>query len=166
MPSLELNPASNQFHIRLRFAGRAFKRSLKTSDQMEAEAALARVTETMSLINRGVLELPAAEDVTRFLLSYGKLSNKPELKRPMSLEDLFRKYQKSLPTHAKEASTLETEEIHLRHFRKCLPMNRPLPEITSDVIQGYVNKQLQRKVRGKQLSPETVKRQMDTLTFR
>ena len=160
MPSLELNPSSNRYHVRFRFAGRAFKRSLKTSDRMEAEAALARVTETMSLVDRGVLELPTGADVTAFLLSYGKRSKKPEIEPTLSLRDLIAKYQSSLPSHAKEASTLETEEIHLRHFRRYLPMGRPLAEITTEVVQAYVNTQLRRKVRGNPISPETVKRQM------
>lgn len=43
MASVSVDPVSNQFHIRFRFAGQAFKRSLKTANLREATAALARV---------------------------------------------------------------------------------------------------------------------------
>ncbi len=43
MASVSVDPVSNQFHIRFRLAGQAFKRSLKTANLREATAALARV---------------------------------------------------------------------------------------------------------------------------
>lgn len=52
MASLERNPQSGRYHVRYRFAGRSFKRSLKTSDTKAASAAIARLEETMSLVQR------------------------------------------------------------------------------------------------------------------
>ena len=78
MASVSVDPVSNQFHIRFRFAGQAFKRSLKTESPKEATAALARVEETLSLLQRGVLELPADADPATFGAfggSFGKDKN-------------------------------------------------------------------------------------------
>ena len=83
MASVSVDPVSNQFHIRFRFAGQAFKRSLKTANLREASAALARVEETLSLLQRGVVELPADADPATFLLSAGKTNN--GRKRPRRL---------------------------------------------------------------------------------
>lgn len=163
MASIEQNPKSKRYHIRFRFRRREFKRSLKTSDRKQALAALARVEETISLVHRGVLEMPQHVDPTVFLLSNGRRANDEPLPDHFSLDELFTKYQRSLPTHAKEASTLETEEIHIRHFRKHLPVRKPATSITTDDVQTYVNQQLKRKRNGRPISPETVKRQMDTL---
>ena len=98
MASVSVNPVSNQFHIRFRFAGQAFKRSLKTAILREATAALARVEETLSLLQRGVLELPADADPATFLLSAGKTKHRPQkAAKPLTLGQLIDSYLKSLP---------------------------------------------------------------------
>ncbi|MFO0940047.1 MAG: hypothetical protein U0930_04705 [Pirellulales bacterium] len=53
MATLDHHPTSKHYLIRFRFAGRSYKRSLKTTNQKLAETAVARVEETIS---RGVLE--------------------------------------------------------------------------------------------------------------
>ena len=163
MPSLELNPTSNRYHIRFRFGGKSFKRSLKTSDKVSAQAAVARVSETILLVERGVIEMPTGADVATFLLSNGRRSEKPKLECTLTLRDLFAQYLTSLPSHAKEDSTLETEQIHLRHFERGLPLGKPIGEVTTAVVQSFVNKQLHRRFRNRPLKPETVKRQIATL---
>jgi hypothetical protein len=92
---------SNQFHIR--FAGQAFKRSLKTANLREASAALARVEETPSLLQRGVMELPADADPATFLLSAGKTKQRSQkAEKVLTLGQLIDSYLKSLPEQAKK----------------------------------------------------------------
>lgn len=162
MASIEINSESKQFHIRFRYGKREFKRSLKTADEKEARAALARAEETLSLVHRGVLELPRDADPTVFFLSQGRTA-KRNVSLSVSLKELFEKYERNLPTHAKEASTIETEQTHLRHFRKHFPTSRSASSITTHDVQLFVNKQLKRKVNGRFIKVETVKRQIDTL---
>ena len=124
MASVSVDPVSNQFHIRFRFAGQAFKRSLKTESPKEATAALARVEETLSLLQRGVLELPADADPATFLLSAGKTKQRPQkAEKALTLGQLIDSYLKSLPEQAKEKTTLKTEATHIKHFRARLPMS-------------------------------------------
>ena len=59
MPYLELDSASGFYRIRFRYQGRPYKRSLKTGDTVEANAASARVAETIRLLERGRLQMPA-----------------------------------------------------------------------------------------------------------
>ena len=67
MATIVRDTHSDQYHIRFRFAGRSFKRSLKTDREAHAAASLARLTETISLVRRGVLELPPDVEAERIL---------------------------------------------------------------------------------------------------
>ena len=69
MASLELDPVSGRHRIRFRFAGRAYKRSLKTQDRREARAVVGRVDEMIRLLERGRLELPTGAEPGAFILS-------------------------------------------------------------------------------------------------
>jgi len=164
MASVSFDPASNQFHIRFRFAGQAFKRSLKTAIQKDATAALARVEETLSLLQRGVLELPAEADPATFLLSGGKTKQRPQkVEKALTLGQLIDSYLKSLPEQAKEKTTLKTEATHIKHFRARLPMSKAVDSLTTNDIQQFINAESRRKVGTKFISPDTIKRHMDTL---
>lgn len=68
MATIVRDTHSNQYHIRFRFAGRSSKRSLRTDRETQAAASLARLTETISLVRRGVLELPPEADTVTFLV--------------------------------------------------------------------------------------------------
>lgn len=54
------------FHVHFRFAGKRFKRSLKTRNTTEANRRLARLSETIRLVEMGRLEIPADQDARRF----------------------------------------------------------------------------------------------------
>ena len=164
MASVSFDLSSNQFHVRFRFAGQAFKRSLKTANLKEATAALARVEETLSLLQRGVLELPAEADPATFLLSGGKTKKRlQKAEKSLTLGQLIDSYLKSLPEQAKEKTTLKTEATHIKHFRTRLPMSKAVDLLTTNDIQQFINAESRRKVGTKFISPETIKRHMDTL---
>ena len=162
MATIFLEPNSNRYHIRFRFGGVPYKRSLRTADKKQANAALVRLEETVSLVERGVFTIPPGTDTTAFLLSGGKLQSKAQA-RHISLGALFTMYQKSLPKNAKDESTIKTEQTHLKHFRKYIPLSKPATSIASHDIQKYVNKRLKQKFAGKLICADTVKREMNTL---
>lgn len=118
MATILRDSQSDQYHIRFRFAGREFKRSLKTDQEKQAAASQARLTETISLVRRGVLDLPAEADPVTFLLSGGRKGSVPISIPSMTLGQLFAKYQAELPEQAKETTTLKTETTHIKIFRK------------------------------------------------
>ena len=164
MASVSQDPVTNQFHIRFRYAGQAFKRSLKTANLREANAALARVEETLSLLTRGVLEMPADADPATFLLSGGKTSHQPrKTEKVLTLGQLIEAYQKTLPAQAKEQSTLKTEATHIKRFKASLPVNKAVDALTTHDIQQFINSESRRKIGEKFISPDTIKRHMDTL---
>ena len=77
MAWLEQASDSGNFKICLRWNGRKKRKSLPTDDPKTAQAILLRFEETVALVERGRLELPASGDIMTFLLSDGKLSESP-----------------------------------------------------------------------------------------
>ncbi len=61
------------FHVRFRFRGKEYKKSLKTHDKGAATAALHVVTLTIHRLLTGQIQLPAAVDPGDFILSGGTL---------------------------------------------------------------------------------------------
>lgn len=163
MATIVRDTHSDQYHIRFRFAGRSFKRSLKTDRQTQAAASLARLTETISLVRRGVLELPPEADTVTFLLSGGRTRSVLASGPSITLGQLFTKYQTTLPEQAKERSTLKTEATHIKIFRKKMPLSKSLDLITTHDVQQFINLESRRKIGERCLSPDTVKREVDTL---
>lgn len=113
--------ASGRYRIIFTYSGDRFFVSLKTKNLKEATASLARLEENLHDLERGRISLPYGADLDVFLLSDGKLLQKPVLERSLSLKELFEHYQKNHPVGAKEANTRYTESIHLKHHRtRCL----------------------------------------------
>lgn len=65
MAYLELDSTSGFYRVRFRYQGRPYKRSVKTADQAEAAGVVARVDETIRLLERGRLEMPTVEDLSK-----------------------------------------------------------------------------------------------------
>ena len=168
MASLEYDAASSRYRLRFRYADRAYKRSLKTTDQCEAKTVASRVEETIRLLEHGRLEIPPDADPAAFILSDGKSNGKPTTPAIRTLEDLFALYTEKLPTGAKEVSTLEGEAIHRKHLLRHLKGSSLVRSMTAGDMQTYVEKRLQDKWRGKVIRPDTIKKELTTfrLTWR
>ncbi len=95
MAGIELR--DGRYNIILRFGGKRFVRSLKTSDEDVALARKLRVEENIQLVESGRLQIPEGADVVTFLLSDGKLSKKPVAKTSLTLTKLFTDFFDELP---------------------------------------------------------------------
>ncbi len=120
MASLEQQARGGNFRVIFWFDGRKFSRTLKTSDEQEANSVVQRIEENIRLVERGRLEIPPDADVAIFLLSDGKLDKKTILPTTMKLEDFLTKYRQQIPHDSLEANTLCTMEIHLKHLQRIL----------------------------------------------
>ncbi len=76
MASLDIDNYSKLHRIRFRFAGRSYKRSLKTTDRYEAMTVKGRVEETIRLLERGRLEMPLNADPAAYIMSDGKINRR------------------------------------------------------------------------------------------
>lgn len=154
---------SGQYHIAFRFGNQKFKRSLRTSNRKEAEAAKSRVDENIRLVERGRLTLPDDADVAAFLISDGMLKSRVIVARPLTLRELFSRYQSEMPSAAMEQNSRSTVKVHLRHIERLLGRSLPLHEVTSQTLQAYVqSRSVERGLRGSTVSPTTLRKEMTT----
>ena len=131
MASLDIDNSSRRHRIRFRFAGRSYKRSLKTTDRYEAMTVKGRVEETIRLLERGRLEMSLNADPAAYIMSDGKINRKPLPPPIRTITELFDKYRKGLPEGAKEQTTLKGEEIHVGHLKRHLGPPHGLSSRTS-----------------------------------
>jgi hypothetical protein len=80
MAWLDKDP-SGFFHVCFRLGERKLKRSLRTKNDRQANAACLRLEENLRLVELGCLELPSGGDIPVFLLTDGRLNGKPEARQ-------------------------------------------------------------------------------------
>ncbi len=159
---LELDPLSQHYRVRFRYAGKQYKRSLRTTDSREARGLKGRVEETILLLERGRLEMPEGADPATFILSDGKLAKKQTTSAVNTIGELFRLYDERLPEGVKEPTTRATEITHQAHLLKHLKTRTVLKTLTPADMQDFASKRLQDKWRKKRIGPETVKKELAT----
>lgn len=155
----------DSLHVVFRFGGRKFSRSLKTSIRSEAEGAVARLIENLSLIERGRLIIPTGADVPTFLLSDGKLNERPKVNATLTLTDLFTQYFDMLPAGNLEQSTIDGMRSHERQLCDVMGKRFRVRELGLLDLQRFVEVRSQgRGIRGRQTSAATIKKAV--VTFR
>ncbi len=162
MAYLELDSTSGIYRIRFRYQGRPYKRSIKTVDAVEAVGLVGRVEETIRLLERGRIEMPADADPGLFIVSDGKQVKKTVTERADTLEELLATYQKSIPPGAKAETTICTEGLHIAHLLGHLKKAKPMQSVTTSDMQAYIDKRLHDSYRKKPIRPETVRKEVAT----
>ncbi|HBE71545.1 MAG TPA: hypothetical protein DDW52_25660 [Planctomycetaceae bacterium] len=162
MASIQQDPSGN-FHVCFRFRNRRFKRSLKTHIKRKAEAAASRVEENIRLIDDGRIELPEDVDIPVFLLSDGKLLEKPKLVENVSLGSLFTRYRESIPDDSIEATSLATMKIHMKHVTRILGESQTLRAVRKPHLQEYVTQRSREPGRHGNISAATIRKEIATL---
>jgi len=162
MASLQLR--GERYRSVFRFDGRKFQHTLKTTEEGEAASCLVRLEENLRLVERGRLVLPPGADLPTFLLSDGRLNEKPKFVNPVTLKELYDRYLETHRNGAMEANSLETVAMHLRHFIATLGEKFPLPTLTLAQLQQHVDRRSKkRRIRGRPLSPITLRKEMASL---
>lgn len=163
MASLQQDP-SGVFHICFRYGKQRFKRSLQTTDNKKATAATVRVSENLRMVSLGRMEIPDDADVPTFLLSDGVVASKPQPICILTLSELFPKYLDSIPEGAIEKTSVETNQIHMKHFVRVLGKNKPLRSLTASDLQKYVTTRSREDGRrGNNVSAATIRKEIATL---
>jgi integrase len=161
--SLMQNKSTGRFYVRFRYAGASYKRSLKTNSPHVAEAALARLEDTLQLVQLGRITIPDDADPATFLLTDGKKSDQPGPEEVRTLGELCDAYLAALPEGTKEATTLQGEAIHRRHLLRILKKRSSLKTFSQRILQYYINQRLGESYRGKPIRPATIKKEITTL---
>lgn len=153
------------YRIKFRHAGRNESHPLRTPDRKEAESCLARFEENLRLLERGRLDLPPDADLATFLLSDGKLNEKPLAEKPTALVELFDHYHARHPEGVKEETTRYTERIHIAHLKRILGPKTLLSTITTETLQGYVATRSKEDSKfGPGISHTTIRKELATLS--
>lgn len=165
MASLQL--VSGHYHISFRFAGRRFKRSLKTSRRDEADARRVRLEETIKLVETGRLEVPGdVSDIAAFLLSDGKAgqNGKPTFPPQGQLKQVFDDFFAAIPDGSLEDSTLTGMHMHERHLLRLLGSDFLIQKLSVDRLQTYVNRRTKERTHyGTFVQPNTIHKELVTL---
>jgi integrase len=150
------------FRIRFRYGADKYDCSLNTNDETEAQDCVSRLEENLRLLLRGkIAPPPPGADLGVYLLSDGKLQGKPVVEKPLTLAELFDRYQQ-LPDGIKEKNTRYTEDIHIRHFKRLLGGRTPVLSVTTAVLQSYVDARSRETFRGRPLSHATLRKEIGT----
>ncbi len=161
MASLELR--GKTYSIVFRYGGRKITRSLKTRDIKEAQSRLSRLEENLRLVDAGRLTLPLQADVATFLLSDGKIEQKPVL-RSLTLGAAFSQFFDAIPSKSLEKTTLDGMQIHRRHLERLLGEKRTLQTLALSDLQLYVNTRCDEPgQRGGTVGPNTINKELTTL---
>lgn len=152
------------FRVNFWHGGRHFSRSLKTGDPRKAEATKIRLEENLSDLERGRLELPPDADLIAFLISDGKLTQRPkDMPAPqvVTLNELRDRYVQTHSNGAMEQNSLDTVKMHLRHFISSLGESFPVQTLTLTHLQDHVDRRAKKKgLRKRPLSPTTLRKEM------
>lgn len=156
---------SDNYHVCFRLGDRKFKRSLKTASQSQAESAKGRIEESMRLVDRGYLVIPAGADIPDFLLSDGKISGPVDIPTVVSLKELIEQYEKTISGGAVEESTLYTIRIHIKHLKAILGEDLDVRALTRSHLQEYINRRrAQKGHHGSAISPVTIRKELTTMS--
>lgn len=153
---------SGNYLVSFRWAGKAYNRSLDTQDHDLAQAGLARVDETLTLLRRGRLTIPERADPGILIKSGGVLVGKPTHVEPprsltiAELADLFVEHVK------KDPGTMRTIRIHLGHVRRLLGDGAPFEAIGLADIQRYCDRRAKDEWHGKPIRPYTIRKELRT----
>jgi len=145
---------------RFRFQGKEYKKSLKTSDSVQAAAAFRRVEDTLHWLGIHHLVVPEGVDPGDFIVSGGTLAAlvAPEPKSELpSLVSLIEEYKDNL-AHMAE-SHRGTIAVHLRTFQKKLKdkIDSPIDAVEQRELERFL------QLRLKERSHTTVCKERGTL---
>lgn len=161
MASLQTDPSGN-YHVKFRFAGRQYRRSLRTKLSRKAEAAASHVEENIRLILEGRMTLPTGADIPTFLLSDGKLSEPLQLSPEIRIGELFEKHQRAIPRDTLESTTISTFKVHMGHIVRLIGGRKFLGTLTKSELQEYVTTRSKEAGRRGFVSAATIRKELGT----
>ena len=163
MASLQMDPSGN-WHIHFRFAGKRFKRSLKTKDEDEARGLRGRIEDNIRLVERGVRVIPNDADAYLFLLSDGQVQQPVEIPDDLTLQQLFKDYKESVE-QSLEPTTFYTIGVHSKHLLRLLGAKLNPRSLRQENLQDYINaRQKERTQKDTKVTPTTIRKEIATLS--
>jgi hypothetical protein len=145
-------------------AGKRYQGAVKAKTERDAGQAKMRVERNLQLLEEGRLAYdPLADDLFVLMLSDGRLNAPVKAGQRVSFGDFLNRYQTNRPPD-KDAATVYTENIHIKHLLRLLGDKTRLPEVPAK-LQEYINARATEKGRsGNTISQATIKKELGTLS--
>lgn len=166
MASISTDKSGNKL-IRFRYGGREFTKSADTTEGKIAESTKARVEDTIRRLTQGWLQLPNDADVGEFIISGGSRVDKAKAEivatsKPLTIADLFSRYDAEYPAGAKDASTMALERTHKKHLLKRMGGATKIDTLKHESFQKYANARSAEEWNGKPITPTTIAKEFST----
>jgi hypothetical protein len=143
------------WHGTFRFKGRRYYFAVGNVPEDQARAKATEVDETLSLIERGRLEVPDGVQLEEFVAAGGKapaISARPEV---VTARQLFDHYLLTHGNGTVEASTLSTSRTHLNNVAETVGDRFRIQHLTLLKLQEHVDRRRKRGV-----SPVTLRKEV------
>jgi len=163
MASIHQDNRTHNWIIAFRWLGRQYRRSCATTIRSEAEGLKARVEDVIRLLKQGRIEMPQEADPGVWIMSDGKLKNKPtdNGSTPVSVRSICDMYYENQIDKAE--TTLGGERVHISHLTRLLRPDARFASLTLQKMQAYVNRRITEDNRlGTTVSGKTVKKELTT----
>ncbi len=158
-----LERRNGTYNIIIRFGGARFIRSLKTTDQKEAEDFKTRVEQNIRHVEQGLIRIPQGADIPTFLLTDFRMSSKLVVAEAVMLGPLMDAFFESIPKGSLETTTLKCMQIHRRHVVRLCGARLAVQQLTRDDLQRYVAKRTKEKGRrGNGVGANTISKELAT----
>lgn len=166
MASCKYDSDRGTARIFFRYGGRQHNKVEKVESERHAERLLALVEETILDLERGKLAMPAHADPKTFIMTGGRVASRPKPvsdpfqppEAPATISSVFDLYRTTLTKESKAASSLSTERVHEKHFKRLIGAGFRFDAISLAVVQKYVDKRAKEGV-----VRETLKKELGTL---
>ena len=156
-----LEKRGGRFRVAFRYGGKKYHHELQTESEREANALVGRVDENLILMERGKLDPPTDGNLALFLISDGKIAEKPKIEESLPVALFFRRYTAEFTEGAKEANTRYTETIHVKHLERIIGRRTGIRSVTTAVLQTYIDKRSKEKGRNDEaLSHTTIQKEI------
>ena len=160
-----LDKRGDNFRLVFQIGGQTFKRSLRTSDQREADGMVALVERRIKMVERGELAVPEDAELASFLVADGKVKTAVAVRPALTLATAINKYLESIPTGSLEANTLYTLKIHLEHIRRHFGDSFRVEKLGFADLQRYVDARSRKPGRrGKKINPVTIRKELTSFS--
>ena len=160
-----LDKRGDNFRLVFQIGGQTFKRSLRTSDQREADGMVVLVERRIKMVERGELAVPEEADLASFLIANGKSQTPIAVKPVLTLATAINQYLESIPTGSLEANTLYTLKIHLEHIRRHFGDSFRVEKLGFADLQRYVDARSRKPGRrGKKINPVTIRKELTSFS--
>jgi integrase len=157
-----LQERNGSFRVIFRYQGKQRSFTLGRVSRDEAEAKAGHVDLILLRIRQNLLAIPAGISIEEFLLSDGQVKPPEQAAavEPTTFGRFREKYIETQRNGAMEQNSLQTTEMHLRHFERTLGEKFPLQQLQLADLQRHVNERCRKKYRGRPLSPVTLKKEV------